>query len=138
MKISNAGSVSNKDSKVKKKSSASDGSFSRLMNVEETSATSGVAPVNPVSAIAVLNEVEGVDSDGRKRQAVNHGNEILDELENLRDGLLYGGVSVGRLERINQMLSQKREQIQDDPKLEELINEIEVRAAVELAKMGLV
>lgn len=94
---------------------------------------SGAMPTTPISALAMLNEVE--DATESPKKSVERGNDILDELEKIRDGLLFGGISVSRLENIQRMLASKEGMVQD-PVLAEVIEEIEIRAAVELAKLG--
>ncbi len=132
MKITNASPIKSNEVKKRLGAGVRGASFSSFMSggVEETSAT---MPLSSVSALNILNEVE--DAAESPKKVVEHGNNILDELEKLRDGLLYGGISVSRLERMQQMLQSKLELTQD-PKLAEIIEEIEIRAAVELAKLG--
>ena len=50
-------------------------------------------------------------------------------------GLLLGTIPMSKLEQLAQLIRAKREQI-DDPKLLEILDEIELRAAVELAKLS--
>jgi len=59
---------------------------------------------------------------------------MLDELEQIRLGLLLGQIPRARLEQLAQMVRARREQL-DDPKLIAILDEIELRAAVELAKL---
>ena len=131
MKIGNAAPISSKELK-RKSGSVSGAGFAAFMDggVEETR---GVMPTNPLAALSMLNEVE--DAVEAPKKAVERGNGILDELEKIRDGLLFGGISVSRLERVQQMLARKDDIIKD-PKLAEIMEEIEIRAAVELAKLG--
>ena len=58
---------------------------------------------------------------------------ILDRLEELRLGILIGRFSKDKLADLAQRLRQKRQQ-STDPKLNEIIHEIELRAEVEIAK----
>ena len=60
---------------------------------------------------------------------------MLDELEQIRLGLLLGQIPRARLEQLAQMVRARREQL-DDPKLIAILDEIELRAAVELAKLS--
>lgn len=132
MKIGNSSPISSKELQKKKSGSVSGGGFSAYMSdgVEKTSST---MPTIPISALAMLNEVE--DAVEAPKKSVERGNDMLDELEKIRDGLLFGGISVSRLENIQRMLANKQGMVQD-PKLAEIIEEIEIRAAVELAKLG--
>mgnify|MGYP002827045339 CR=1 FL=1 len=60
---------------------------------------------------------------------------MLDRLDEIRAGLLTGKINSHSLE---QLLAQVRSRSQDftDPKLREILAEIELRAAEELAKPG--
>ena len=60
---------------------------------------------------------------------------MLDELEQIRLGLLLGAIPRARLEQLAQMVRARREQL-DDAKLIAILDEIELRAAVELAKLA--
>ncbi len=70
-----------------------------------------------------------------RRRSLRRGQDLLDELEELRIGLLMGSFPASNLERISKLLAQRVDAI-EDPILIELINEIEIRVAVELAKLG--
>ncbi len=89
---------------------------------------------SPVSTVLTLQEVSG-DGDAPARQkAVHRGERMLDELEDLRRDLLSGTVPAGRLVRLAGLARAKPEMFAD-PHLKALIEEIELRAAVELAKL---
>lgn len=135
MKISDASSVSNKSSKAKKAGKTSGAGFASFLESGDDTKISSSQPVAPISAVNIVNEVEEADPEQRKKQAIERGNELLDELESLRDGLLLGTLTPQDIQKAYSMSQQKREKL-DDPELEFLINEIEVRSAVELAKLG--
>jgi Class II flagellar assembly regulator len=94
---------------------------------------SGVAPPPRVEAILALQEVASEpdsDTQGRRR-----GEELLDRLDELRLALLEGRLSVAAIERLAAQAAAGRAQARD-PRLAEILNDIELRAAVELAKLG--
>jgi hypothetical protein len=62
------------------------------------------------------------------------GDDILERLDEIRRDILAGAVSRARLENLSQMLRTRRATIAD-PKLLEIIREIELRAEVEIAKL---
>ena len=96
-------------------------------------AVSGAAPLNGVDALLALQEVEGrSDSDA---QGQRRGADLLDRLEELRLALLGGRISPGVIERLAELAASERARVQD-PRLAEILGEIELRAAVELAKLG--
>jgi hypothetical protein len=93
------------------------------------SATSGVMGMD---ALLALQDVGGPLE--RKRRAVGRAGRILDELERLKIALLDGEVTVHDLERLKRVVRDARDRT-DDPKLEAVLEEVEMRAAVELAKL---
>ena len=93
----------------------------------------GLADMN---AVLALQEAPDATTRNRARQrAKERGNLMLDHLEELRMGLLLGIVPLAKLETLAQLVRAKREQI-DDPRLLAILDEIELRAAVELAKFS--
>ena len=63
------------------------------------------------------------------------GEDILDQLDELKHGLLIGAFSPVKLDNLLVMIRQQQSNV-TDPNLREILAEIEVRAAVELAKLG--
>ena len=59
---------------------------------------------------------------------------MIDCLEEIRDGLLWGEFSTERLIEISRMVKQK-DVPSEDEKLQEILQEIELRVEVELAKL---
>lgn len=102
---------------------------------ESASAARGAAVSNagPLDTLLAV-QAEGETQERRKRQA-RRGHDLLDGLDRLKAALLSGRVQVSELERLKTMLSLRRE-VTDDPALDEVIAHIELRTAVELAKLG--
>jgi hypothetical protein len=98
-------------------------------NVTESSAVSGI------DAILATQEVgdEAGDQQGR-RLARQYADNILDRLEDLRRDVLLGAVAKDKLAGLAQTMRAQRKQT-DDPRLNEIIDEIELRAEVEIAKL---
>ena len=63
-----------------------------------------------------------------------YGGDLLDRLEDLRIGILSGAYPKQKLVDLAHRLRKKR-QASDDPRLNEIIEEIELRAEVEIAKL---
>lgn len=103
-------------------------------NDEETAVAGqvrGPNPLAPVDALIALQEVDDA-TEGRKR-AMRRGRDMLDLLDGVRHGLLNGGISRGKMEALVQAVQSERIDVQD-PRLGQILDEIELRAAVELAK----
>ena len=94
---------------------------------------SGAAPVGGVGALLALQAVD--PAAARRRRALRRGGRLLDLLDEIRIGLLSGGLPAGALSELAQILGETRAEI-DDPGLLGLLDEIELRAQVELAKHG--
>ncbi|KRB40073.1 MAG: flagellar assembly protein FliX [Pseudomonadota bacterium] len=92
----------------------------------------GVGGVMSVDAILALQEVAGPLE--RRRRAVGRAGKILDVLEDVKIGLLSGELSADDLDRLRRAVRDERLGT-DDEHLEGVLNEIETRAAVELAKL---
>lgn len=94
------------------------------------------SPAGQVGAIDGLLALQEVDEDGRGgQQARERGDEMLDRLDEIRHGLLTGSVNPRTLQNLLNQVRDKHESF-TDPRLREILEEIELRAAVELAKLG--
>ena len=98
----------------------------------QTARTAGVSGVASVDALLALQDVGGPLE--RKRRAVNRAGRILDVLDGLKVALLEDGLSPPDLDRLRRAVRDERLGT-DDPNLEGVLDEIETRAAVELAKL---
>jgi Class II flagellar assembly regulator len=99
----------------------------------KSSATAAAAPLTSLDALIAV-QAEG-DVTERRRRSVLRGRNLLDALDQLKAGLLSGKVSGFQLQRLGKELGAQR-QASGDPELDELIGHIELRAQVELAKLG--
>jgi hypothetical protein len=101
---------------------------------EEPPAQAATAPpkLNPLDALLSLQEMP--DALAGRRRAVQRGSSLLDRLEDLRLGLLAGIVPRERLRQLADLAQSARDGV-DDPRLAELLDQIDLRVAVELAKL---
>jgi hypothetical protein len=109
------------------------GDFAR--HLDAPGASGGVSGANPVGAVNALLALQEVDDalNGRAK-ARQRAADILDELDALRDGLLAGTLPREALVRLAQLVRMRGPEI-DDPRLKDVLDEIELRAEVELAKL---
>jgi hypothetical protein len=75
------------------------------------------------------------DRAERKSAAVRRGRDLLADLDRLRIGLLSGSIDQTAVGALRARLKEAR-QGTDDPALDELLAHVELRAEVELAKLG--
>lgn len=101
-----------------------------------TATTTAAAPsaVANVSALMALQGVEDVTE--RRRRAIRRGGGLLDRLEELKLALLMGEAGDGALDRLTRTLREDRP-IDADAGLNSLLDQIDLRASVELAKADL-
>lgn len=97
------------------------------------------APVSSLGAVSSIGALLAMQSVGgpleRRRRAVSRAGRILDVLDEVKLSLLDGGVTSDSLSRLVSAVREQREATEDD-RLEGVLNEIETRAAVELAKLA--
>jgi hypothetical protein len=94
----------------------------------------GVPAVSDVSALMALQGVE--DPTERRRPALKRGGGLLDRLDELKLSLLQGEAGHGALDRLSRTLREERP-VDADAGLNRLLDQIDLRAAVELAKADL-
>ena len=97
---------------------------------KQVNAPSSLAPVD---ALIAIQEVS--DSNSGKSRAILRGKHLLGLLEDVRLGLLGGNVSESKLDDLLLSVKNQRENI-SEPRLASILDEIELRASVELAKLG--
>jgi len=140
MKVSKVGGPEGPQATRKKsKTGKTDETFAD--NLKETHAPENVAHVVDSSAIggveSILSMQEVPDATEERARAIlkQYGDDLLTRLEDLRHGILAGVYSKEKLTELAQRLRQKRTD-SNDPRLNEIIDEIELRAEVEIAKLA--
>lgn len=110
----------------------SDGFSKALAESGASAQVSGGGPLGALGAMLALQEVpDASDPRGRARR---RGEQMLALLDRIRLGLLAGAIPQSQLADLTLLVRSQRAQI-DDPRLGEILDEIELRAAVELAKL---
>jgi len=102
---------------------------------EESSALPEVAAPASMNMIDSLIAVQQVESQyGGSEESVSYGKELLGFLDEIKNGMLEGGVSMEKLQKLKNGVKKERGWVVDD-KLSSVLNEIEIRAKVEIAKL---
>ena len=114
--------------------SSSDSAFKVSDTAEQPRAPTVAAPgaIASVESILTLQNID--DSTSGRSKGLAHGERLLDMLDEVRDGLLAGGIPRATLNRLATAVSKRQEGFAD-PKLQSVLDEIELRARVELAKL---
>jgi len=99
----------------------------------ESGTAAAAGSIAGVDSLLALQDVG--DESENKRQAAEHGQRLLDRLDGLRLDLLEGRLSAETVEQLAGEVDAARAET-DDAKLNEILDEIELRAQVELAKLG--
>ena len=98
----------------------------------EGSVALGVSALGSLDALIALQEVDG--PMGRRRRAIGRAGRLLDALEGLKLALLEGDIDEVGLRGLTTAIREQRDAT-SEPSLEALLDQIEARAAVELAKL---
>ena len=98
--------------------------------IAQVSEVSGVTAVGSILAAQEIDVDDGLKSRNQLRK---YGEDILERLDEIKQNLLIGGNSRDILANLAQTLRMKKSAT-NDPGLISIINDIELRAAVELAK----
>jgi hypothetical protein len=134
MKVNGPSEIkSNAISRRKKATAGGQGFAVSMGGAAETEAAQGVAhaaPVTSLDSLLALQEVEERDARPFKR-----GEDTLDLLDDIRHGLLMGGIPLSKLKALTRIIAGERGGV-SDPQLAEILDEIDLRAQVELAKYG--
>lgn len=113
------------------------GEAMRLPQTAESASAAPTARTSAASAVGGLDALLALQEAGgpleRRRRAVRRAGKILDGLEQVKMALLDSASPAPALAALAQVVKEVRSST-DDPMLEDVLNEIDVRAAVELAK----
>jgi hypothetical protein len=93
------------------------------------------APANALGSVGALIALQEANSPlDRRRRATRRAGRILDVLDEMKLGLLEGRTRPDAFDRLRQLVREERAAT-DHPAMEGVLDEIDLRAAVELAKL---
>jgi len=137
MKIDSTGPVRPSSLKRRGKTGKAEkkGGFAEHLDSGEDSsgAVTAASPTQSVDAVLAIQGVPDSTAGAANARARQWGFATLDQLEQVRIDLLIGAIPKGRLINLARMVSERRER-SDDPNLVALLDEIELRVRVEIAK----
>jgi hypothetical protein len=97
---------------------------------------SGTSSLAAVDALLALQETGGVeDAFSAPRKAMARGEQMLDILDDIKLSILSGQLPKAKLDRLLTVVEGQQSQVRD-PALADILDHIELRARVELAKFG--
>ncbi len=104
-------------------------------DIGEASPATGLTGGGPIAAVETLLALQGIeDTPDQRSRGLAQADELLLLLDEVRDGLLSGGIPRRTLNRMAHAIAKRRESFADE-KLQNVLDEIELRARVELAKL---
>jgi hypothetical protein len=133
MKITDARAVGTTALRRSGRTESGKGEFVRALDGDAGSQVAKLSRATPVGAMDALLSLQEVDPDESRENLQRHAEDLLDELDEVRHGLLVGALSRAQLTRLKALVTARRATV-NDPHLAEILDEIELRAAVELAK----
>ena len=137
MKIQGPGKSSGPSKSDKKnKTSSSDESFGDFISkgTESASRASTTQNIARVDSLLSVQAAEDPTARAAKKRMRKRSSDILNELDKIRVGMLTGNLTVGHMVDVADVVASHREKI-TDPALTAIMDEIDLRAQVELAKM---
>lgn len=133
MKIDGPGPVRNTVVRRAGKAGGGD-AFARALADEQT-ATTGLGAPQPVAGVTSLLSLQEVeDSLSAPERAKARAEYLLDHLDRIRLALLSGGLTPDDVAALADTVASHRDGV-TDPRLVEILDDIDLRAQVELAKL---
>lgn len=109
-------------------------SLSGAAGAERAAAAGGTTAAGAVTDVSALMALQGVeDPTERRRRAMRRGGGLLDRLDELKLAMLGGETGEAALERLARAVREDRP-TDPDAGLAAVLDQIDLRAAVELAK----
>jgi hypothetical protein len=97
----------------------------------EPAQLTGLGGASAIGAVLLAQEEDTPQS--RQRKSMRRADDLLDRLDEIRLSLLSGRIAMNKLEALQRALANRLES-SDNPKLQETLDAIDLRVAVELAK----
>lgn len=123
------------DTKKSDKASAADGDFSAFMaaGTKKPQAGGAAHSIARVDALLAVQAVESPTERAARKRMRERGEGILKELDKLRHSLLTNSLTLGDVINVADVVASHREKLAD-PTLIAILDEIDLRAQIELAK----
>jgi len=137
MKIEGPGRAQATDKSRGKGKVSGDGRFGSMMDEggpQETSGATATQSIASIDSLLALQEADDPAQRAARKRMRARGDDLLKELDKIRLGLLSGTLTIGHVIDIADVVASHREKV-TDPELTAILDEIDLRAQIELAKM---
>ncbi|WP_417470036.1 flagellar assembly protein FliX [Maricaulis sp.] len=136
MKVTGPRSASSVSSSKRTSGSRAGGDSFTLEQAAQSASAMAAAPMSGVNSVDAILALQSVgDFTEARKQATGRAMNLLDVLDELKLSLLEGGLPKAKLVALMDLLQTRRDDT-NDAGLEAALDEVEIRAAVELAKFG--
>ena len=138
MIVTGYGTIKPTTSLRRRDGTAAAGSFSDYLSATQSDDAGAAAHLSDVTATSALGSLlalqEISEEEKRRERFLKKGHDMLGSLEKLRQQLLMGEIPVDMLSELASRIASEKEEA-TDPRLMMIIDDIELRVAVELAKL---
>lgn len=133
MKVQDTGILIKTNNFKRKLNTRNNTTFTEETDEDESVSSSFLSSITQANPLLSLQET-GISEQEKKEHNKKRAEDMISYLEETRLSLLMGKISQAKLEEINRIIENKRE-LTFDLKLNAILDEIELRTAVELAKI---
>ena len=118
------------------KAGKANGAFGAMVADAAESAAPAAATqsIAKVDALLAVQGVETATERGAKSRMRDRGEKVLRQLGHLRLAILTGNLTLGQVIDVADVVASHRENV-DDPEMTAILDEIDLRAQIEIAKM---
>lgn len=127
-----------KTSKTGGSSNTDGASFSQYVKsgAEETTSAPSTQSIAHLDALLAAQEVEDPTKKAARKRAYIRADDILKKLDDLKQKMLTGQMTIGNIIDIADVVASHRDKV-DNPALTAILDEIDLRAQVEIAKVSM-
>lgn len=115
----------------------SGGDFASYLNIEKSVVPQDVKATTAVASADAIFAAQMIDDEEKqqiRKKMIKRGYDLLDKLDEIRQGLLQGEIAKEKLIEISRFVK-NNDFYTDDDRLREILSEIELRVEVEIAKI---
>lgn len=136
MKVEGPSGPRRSENTKKTETKKADGDFGQFIaeGAKEAPPASATQSIANVDALLAVQAVEDPTERAAKKRMRHRADNLLKELDKLKNALLAGTMTVGHVIDIADVVASHREKV-SDPALTGILDEIDLRAQIELAKM---